>query len=362
MRLRLGKRLGILPRLLATGINGWLRHTIVATLACAALLGNVSLAQNPLAAGRSIMTTNPTGSGGVLQLKTGVVDKDLFASISLAGVPDDVSLTMVRELSQIIHLNEAIKTGDRFALLFEKPLIAGLGAAGGKSKLLAFEYSRDVAVYTAFWFERGTQSGFFQEDGVSLRPAYLRTPVEIVRVSSHFGGRMHPLRKTWLTHEGTDFAAPTGTRVFASGDGEVAFVGTQNGFGKVIKLKHPMDTQTVYAHLSAFTPSLKVGDSIKQGDVIGAVGATGWATGPHLHYEYRVGNKPIDPFSAAVPVSNRIAAADAERFEAQMNQLKAHFSLIRKPVSVEAPPALGGRQVASMGGSVANPNARSAAE
>jgi murein DD-endopeptidase MepM/ murein hydrolase activator NlpD len=285
--------------------------------------------------------TNPfrtviSASSQSLQLKAGVVESNVFVSLSQAGVPDEVALTMMRELSQVINLESAIKAGDRFAVLYEK---APFGLSG-KGKLLAFEYTHDVTVYAAYWFEAGDKQGFYQDDGVSLRPAYLRTPIEIIRVSSGFGSRKHPIRKTWLTHEGTDFAAPTGTRVFASGDGEVAFVGTQNGFGKVIKLKHPQDTQTVYAHLSVFTPGLKAGDAVKQGDVIGFVGATGWATGPHLHYEYRVGNKPIDPFSVSLPINNRIPPELADLFVTQLMQLKARFSLIRKPVTNANEPAV----------------------
>lgn len=262
-----------------------------------------------------------------LQLKAGVVENNVFVSLSQAGVPDDVSLTLVRELSQVIHLEAAAISGDRFALVYESTPFSGTG----KHRLLAFEYTHGAAVYAAYWFEQGGQTGFYQEDGVSLRPAYLRTPIEIIRVSSSFGVRKHPIRKAWLTHEGTDFAAPTGTRVYASGDGVVGFIGTQNGFGKVIKLTHPQDTQTVYAHLSVFTPGLKTGDAVKQGDVIGFVGATGWATGPHLHYEYRVNNKPIDPFSVTLPVSNRVSPELAEPFTAHLSQLKAHFALLRKP-------------------------------
>jgi murein DD-endopeptidase MepM/ murein hydrolase activator NlpD len=281
---------------------------------------------------KTVRTVIPPMSAS-LQLKAGVVDNNVFVSLSQAGVPDEVALDMVRELSQAINLEESVKAGDRFALLYEKSLLGSVA----KNKLLAFEYTHDVTVYAAYWFEQSGQKGFYQEDGVSLRPAYLRTPIEIIRVSSNFGARKHPIRKIWLTHEGTDFAAPAGTRVFASGDGEVAYVGTQSGFGNVIKLKHPQDTQTVYAHLSAFTPGLKTGDKVKQGDVIGAVGSTGWATGPHLHYEYRVASKPIDPFSVSLPISNRISNEQTDGFNAQLTHLKTHFALVRKPAPTAAP-------------------------
>ncbi len=271
----------------------------------------------------SIRTVIPAMSAS-LQLKAGLVENNVFTSLAQAGVPDEVALTLVRELSQVMHLDASVKSGNRFAVLYEKKALLG----AGQSKLLAFEYSNDLTVYAAYWFEQGQLSGYYQEDGVSLRPAYLRTPIEIVKVSSNYGARKHPIHKTWLTHEGTDFAAPTGTRIFASSDGEVAYIGTQNGFGKVIKLKHPQDTQTVYAHLSVFKSDLKVGDAVKQGDVIGFVGSTGWATGPHLHYEYRVAGKPIDPFSAAVPVTNRIPAEQTDQFAAQLETYKTHFSLL----------------------------------
>ena len=273
---------------------------------------------------------NPSAS---LQLKAGVVDNNPYVSLSQAGVPNEVALAMMRELSQVINLDESIKQGDRFALLYEKPPFG----SNAPSKLLAFEYTHDVNVYAAYWFEQGTQTGFYQEDGVSLRQAFLRTPVEVVRVTSNFGARKHPVRKTWLTHEGTDFAAPAGTQVFAAGDGEVAFIGTQNGFGKVIKLKHPKDTQTIYAHLSNFATELRVGQTIKQGEVIGYVGSTGWATGPHLHYEFRVANKPIDPFSISLPINKRITDDNADVFTTQLTTLKSHFSLVRKPAPSPSP-------------------------
>ncbi len=297
-------------------------------LMCMACAGLAAAQTQDKASDKTIRTVIPAMSVS-LQLKAGVVENNVFVSLSQAGVPDEVALAMVRELSQAFHIETAVKAGDRFALLYEKMPFG----SSGKSRLLAFEYTHDVTVYAAYWFDQGAQTGFYQEDGVSLRPAYLRTPIEIIRVTSTFGARKHPIHKTWLTHEGTDFAAPTGTRVYASGDGEVAFIGSQNGFGKVIKLKHPQDTQTVYAHLSVFTPNLKVGDAVKQGDVIGFVGATGWATGPHLHYEYRVANKPIDPFSTRLPINNRIAPELTDTFNGQLAQLKSHFSLVRKPAT-----------------------------
>ncbi len=264
---------------------------------------------------------------GALQLKTGVVENNLFVSLAQAGVPDEVALTMVQELSQMVNLQQSIDSGSRFALLYENK---GL-LERGKARLLSFEFTTGAVVHQAYWFGSSDQQGYYQADGSSLRPAYLRTPIEILRVSSNFGVRKHPIHKAWRMHEGTDFAAPVGTRVFAAGDGEVSFIGVQNGFGKVIKLKHPLNTTTVYAHLVAFTPALQLGQSVKQGEVIGFVGKTGWATGPHLHYEYRVDNRPIDPFSADVPLKHRVAEPDMVAFAEWIKQLQAHFGLLRAP-------------------------------
>ncbi len=303
-------------------------YSIGYLLSCG-LLGSVAIAQTSLTQTNAppLATAMNRALLPAVQLKAGIVENNVFVSLAQAGVPEEVALTMIGELSQAINTSDSIKAGDRFALLFEKPVLGGMG----KNKLLAFEYTNGLTVHAAYWFDQGAQAGFYQENGVSLRPAYLRTPIEISRVSSNFGSRKHPTRKSWLTHEGTDFAAPRGTRVYASGDGEVAFIGIQKGFGKVIKLKHPRDTQTVYAHLSMFTPNLKQGDTVKQGEVIGFVGATGWATGPHLHYEYRVANKPIDPFSVDLPNTNRISSENTEVFVSQLNALKSHFALMRPP-------------------------------
>jgi murein DD-endopeptidase MepM/ murein hydrolase activator NlpD len=298
-------------------------------LAISLLTSRLAIAQLAPTSIRTVLLPSNTS----LQLKTGVIEDNVFVSLSRADVPDEVALTMMRELSQTMNLDTGVKAGDRFAVLYDKPPLGG----ARNNKLLAFEYTSGATVYAAYWFEQGSQTGFYQEDGVGLRPAYLRTPLEVVRVTSTFGARQHPVRRTWLAHEGTDFAAPTGTRVFASGDGEVTFIGAQNGFGKVIKLKHPKDTQTVYAHLSAFSTTLRLGDTVKQGDVIGFVGRTGWATGPHLHYEYRVANKPVDPFSTSLPTNNRISSDNADRFATQLTVLKSHFSLVRKPAMAAIP-------------------------
>jgi murein DD-endopeptidase MepM/ murein hydrolase activator NlpD len=187
--------------------------------------------------------------------------------------------------------------------------------------VLSAEFHNNGKTYDALWFqESGAAKGsYYTLDGESMRRAYLTSPVEFSRISSGFSMRMHPIHKTWRAHLGTDFAAPTGTSVRTVGDGVVDFAGVQNGYGNVVYVKHRNQHVTVYAHLSRIDVSK--GQAVEQGQKLGAVGSTGWATGPHLHFEFRVNGVHQDPMTiaqqseAAQPVSgasratfNRLAA------------------------------------------------------
>jgi len=148
------------------------------------------------------------------------------------------------------------------------------------------------------WFqEPGQKGGYYTLDGQSLRKAYLASPMAFSRISSGFKMRFHPILQTWRAHLGVDYAAPTGTPVRTVGNGVVDFAGVQNGFGKVVMVKHRNNHTTVYAHLSQI--SVRKGQSVDQGQTIGAVGSTGWATGPHLHFEFRVNGAHQDPLTLA---------------------------------------------------------------
>ncbi len=267
-----------------------------------------------------------------LVLKTGLITGGLSVSLSQAGVPDAVALTLARELSQAFNVDEDITSDDKFAVLFEAPLIGG-GAAATPPKLMAFEYTHLGKLYAAYWFDVSDATGdegYFLADGSNLRPAFLRTPIEIVRVTSGFGARKVPRRKTWRNHDGVDFGAPIGTRIFAAADGKIEVMQQERGFGKVVKLAHAKNATTIYAHMSAFVQGLGVGSDVKQGDVIGFVGRTGWATGPHLHYEYRVDNKPIDPFSNSFPTSQSVPTARMDAFSQHVTALQARFGLMKR--------------------------------
>jgi len=141
--------------------------------------------------------------------------------------------------------------------------------------------------------------------------------------------RLHPILGKWKQHTGVDFAAPTGTPIHASGDGVVDFVGQQNGYGNIVVLKHWSNYSTAYGHMSRFAPGLRKGMKISQGDVIGYVGMTGWATGPHLHYEFRVSNTPRNPLSIDVPNAQALAGNQLQRFHTVAADMSRRLVLLR---------------------------------
>src|SRR5439155_15189461 len=156
------------------------------------------------------------------------------------------------------------------------------------------------------------------------------SPLEFTRITSGFSlARFHPFLQTWRAHKGVDFAAPMGTPVRASGDGKVVFAGRQNGYGNVVALQHGASLSTLYAHLSRFAAAVRPGARVTQGEVIGYVGQTGWATGPHLHYEFRVNNEQRDPLRIALPNAQPIPAAERPAFVESVTPLAAQLSLGR---------------------------------
>jgi murein DD-endopeptidase MepM/ murein hydrolase activator NlpD len=179
------------------------------------------------------------------------------------------------------------------------------------------QFTNDGKSYEAAWFqEPGTRGAYFDLDGRSTRRAFLASPVEFSRVTSGFAMRLHPIHQTWRRHLGVDLAAPNGTPVRTVGDGTVEFAGVQNGYGKVVFVKHSGDRETVYAHLSRI--GVRQGQRVSQGDLIGAVGATGWATGPHLHFEVRKNGSQLDPLQAArSSEGHTLSPAARTQFQAQ---------------------------------------------
>ena len=274
-----------------------------------------------------------------MHLAAGTIRSSLFGATDAAGVPDAITLEIAEVLGGKIDFLRDIRTGDEFRVLYETRTHDGRPAGAGR--VLAVQYINDGKLIEAFWFSAdGKRGGYYDSEGKSIKAAFLRSAIPFTRVSSKFGKRMHPIHKRWKLHNGIDFAAPTGTPIRATGDGVVEFIGRKGGYGKTIVLRHPNNITTLFAHQSRFAKALKKGDRVAQGEIIGFVGSTGWSTGPHLHYEFRVNNKPVDPLGVKMPEAVVLDADQREQFMAQAepwrNQLQRIAELqITNPTNVE---------------------------
>lgn len=264
------------------------------------------------------------------RLTGATIHTSLFAATDDAGLPDAVAIQLTDIFSDIDF--RRLHKGDRFSVIYETLEADGEFLRTGR--VLAAEFKNRDKLYQAMWYEEpGERGSYYAMDGSSLRRAYLNSPVEFSRISSNFAMRKHPIHGTWRRHLGTDYAAPTGTKVRTVGDGVVDFAGWQNGFGNVIFIKHANTSHvTVYAHLSRI--DVKKGQRVEQGQNIGAVGSTGWSTGPHLHFEFRVNGVHQDPQSViaakeANPISEKVREAFMKQASALHEQL-ASAELIRQ--------------------------------
>ncbi len=231
-----------------------------------------------------------------VRLGSGTIRTSLFAAVDESLLPDEVAVQMADVLSAEIDFHRGLRKGDRFSVAYEALEADGEPLRTGR--VLSLEFVNNGKTYQALWFqEPGAKGAYFTPDGKSWTSSYLASPMEFSRVTSGFAMRFHPILQKWRAHLGTDYGAPTGTPVRTVGDGVVEFAGWQNGFGNVVFIRHNGSDQTVYAHLSRI--DVRLGQKVDQGQRIGAVGATGWATGPHLHFEFRINGVHQDPVQVA---------------------------------------------------------------
>jgi len=258
------------------------------------------------------------------------IKNSLFQAAGEAGLSDSLAMKITNIFRWDIDFVLDIQPGDRFRVIFEE--LSQDGTPLGEGDVLAVEFINQGTVYRALRFapegdEDGAEDGdfgYYTPDGRSLRKAFLRPPLEFPRVSSRFNlDRRHPVLNRMRAHRGVDYAAPTGTPVKAAGEGRVRFVGTKGGYGKVIELQHANDVRTVYGHLSRFARGLRQGERVRQGEVIGYVGMTGLATGPHLHYEYLQSGVHKDPQKVPLPNDRPIPASLMAEFRMQAGPLLA---------------------------------------
>lgn len=239
--------------------------------------------------------------------KTATIRSSLFAATDAAGIPDAIAMQVARVFATDIDFHVDLRKGDRFAVVYEMLYDSGELIAPGR--ILAAEFVNAGRTYHAVLFrdDEGLD-GYYSMDGTNRAKAFLRSPVEFSRVSSGFGGRLHPIFRNWRAHTGVDFAAPRGTRVIASADGHVVSAGIKGGYGNAVEIRHGGGITTLYAHLSGFASGVRAGSRVRQGEPIGFVGSTGYATGPHLHYEFKVAGIHQDPMRVALPKAEPIPA------------------------------------------------------
>jgi murein DD-endopeptidase MepM/ murein hydrolase activator NlpD len=264
-----------------------------------------------------------------LLMSSGEIQTSLFAATDAAGLSDSVAVQLADVFSSEVDFHRDLRPGDRFAVVFEAFYSNGEFVRTGR--IVAAEFTNARRTYRAVYFQdTHGRGGYYTPGGKNMRKTFLRSPLEFSRISSGFStSRFHPILNTWRAHNGVDYSAPTGTRVKATADGYVQFVGRQGGYGNLVVVRHNDGHSTAYGHLSGFAKSLHAGLRVNQGDVLGYVGMTGLATGPHLHYEFRVNGVHQNPLRLAVPPGPPITADLRTAFEDGLRPLLEQLDLIR---------------------------------
>jgi murein DD-endopeptidase MepM/ murein hydrolase activator NlpD len=251
-----------------------------------------------------------------VEVRQATVRGSLFGATDAAGIPELVVNQLAEIFESDVDFDQDVRKGDTIRVVFETLRVQDGIDAPLPGRVLAAEFTNKKGTLNAVWFERdGGRGEYFSAEGKAFKKSFLRSPLEFTRVSSGFTeSRKHPVFKDWRAHKGVDYAAPQGTKVRSIGDGVVDFAGVQRGYGNVVIIKHGDKFSTVYAHLNEFGKDIKVGKKVVQGDLVGGVGQTGWATGPHLHFEFRINNEPADPLNLALPPAKPMQHAELARF------------------------------------------------
>ncbi len=235
-----------------------------------------------------------------VRLGSGTIRSTLFGATDEARLPDAVAAQIAEIFATDIDFHRELRKGDTFSVVYESFTADGEPVPWneGAGRVLAAEFVNGGKAHHAVWFGAANGRGaYFDLDGSSKRRTFLASPMEFSRVTSGFAMRFHPIMQSWRAHKGVDYAAPVGTPVRTVGEGTVDFAGWQNGYGNVVQIQHSNERSTLYAHLSRI--EVKKGQRVEQGQQIGAVGMTGWTTGPHLHFEFRVAGQHKDPLLIA---------------------------------------------------------------
>jgi murein DD-endopeptidase MepM/ murein hydrolase activator NlpD len=271
--------------------------------------------------------TTKTASVPLIKLiskTSATIDSNFIATLKSLGLSSSNIVELVNAYSYQIDFQRQIQPGDKITVITEKFLTEEDSKFSHYGKILFASLSSSGKDYNIYRYLHDNNYQFFSEDGKSVKRSLLRTPVKVLRVSSHYGLRKHPISGYNKQHKGVDFAAATGTPIYSAGDGVVTQLGWRSGYGKFIQIKHSGTLSTAYAHASNFAKSLKVGSRVKQGDIIAYVGSTGNTTGPHLHYEVLVNGKHVNPMSIKTSPGLELSGKGLEKF----NSFKKEFAAI----------------------------------
>ncbi len=243
------------------------------------------------------------------------IEDSLFVAATAAGLSHRLTMDLATIFGWDIDFVMDIRKGDTFRVLYEEEYLDD--ELIGYGRILAASFTnRGGVLNTVRYTDSEGSSDYYSPEGRRMRKSFIRTPVEFTRISSRFNpDRLHPVFKTRRPHRGVDYAAATGTPIRAAGRGVIHFAGRQRGYGKVVYIRHPNDIVTVYAHQSRIAAGMKKGRRVSQGQVIGYVGQTGWATGPHLHYEFRVNGRHRDPLTVKLPSAEPLPAHEMPHFK-----------------------------------------------
>jgi murein DD-endopeptidase MepM/ murein hydrolase activator NlpD len=258
--------------------------------------------------------------------REGTIETTLFEAAANADIPQDIIMDLAGIFGWDIDFSLDIRSGDRFGIVYEELYKDDVKIRNGR--ILSAEFVNNGKTYRAVYYTDPTgESDYFSPDGKSMRKAFLRSPVDFRRISSRFSNkRWHPVLSKWRSHKGVDYVAARGTPVRASGDGKVIFTGTKGGYGRLVVLRHGGRYTTAYGHLNGYARGIRSGKKVKQGQIIGYVGSSGLATGPHLHYEFRVNGVHRNPLTVKLPEAKPVHSAYRTHFE---ENTQVYLSMLR---------------------------------
>ncbi|WP_207301911.1 M23 family metallopeptidase [Rhodocyclus tenuis] len=258
--------------------------------------------------------------------KSGEIRYSLFGATDTAGIPDAVATQLAEVFGADIDFLRDLRKGDRFSVVYE--MLQHRGQFVRSGRILAAEFVNNQKTFTAYWHTTSDgHGGYYSRNGESLRKAFLRSPLEFSRVTSGFtSARFHPVLQTWRAHKGVDYGAPIGTSVRTVADGVVEFAGQQSGYGNLLVIRHSGAYSSAYGHLKGFAAGIRKGTSVQQGETVAYVGQTGLATGPHLHYEFRINGQQVNPLAVNLPPATPL---DPKQLASFRNSLPAQDELMQ---------------------------------